>query len=185
MPVFGEQANQYGSERKLKEMLYSKGDWIVHAQYGVGQVKGVDSKKLNGVVKRYLRVKTLDGEYWLPSDRMNVDYIRPVASSETFRGAMTTIRRSPEPLNGDHKLRAKEISAQLENGALIRIARLLRDLYGRGRIEKLNMSEEDTFNRLRKRFIDEWVIASGLEREVAEARLDEALELSVTKAIAE
>ena len=116
---------------------------------------------------------------------MDVGYIRPIASSETFRGAMTVIRKSPEPLNGDHKLRAKEISAQLENGALIRIARLIRDLYGRGRIEKLNMSEEDTFNRIRKRFIDEWVIASGLERDVAEQRLDEALEHSVNKVLVE
>jgi RNA polymerase-interacting CarD/CdnL/TRCF family regulator len=167
----------------MKEILYSKGDWIVHAQYGVGEVKGVDRKKLSGVEKRYLRVKTLDGEYWLPSDRTNVDYIRPVASSETFRGAMTTIRRSPEPLNGDHKVRAREISAQLETGALIRIARLIRDLYGRGRIDKLNMSEEDTFHRIRKRFIDEWVIAAGLEREVAEQRLDEALDISVNKVL--
>ncbi|HUF38100.1 MAG TPA: CarD family transcriptional regulator [Anaerolineales bacterium] len=169
----------------MKEILYSKGDWIVHAQYGVGEVKGVDSKSLNGQEKRYLRVQTLDGEYWLPSDRMNVDYIRPIASSETFRGAMTTIRKSPEPLNGDHKVRAKEISAQLENGALIRVARLIRDLYGRGRIEKLNMSEEDTYNRIRKRFIDEWVIAAGLEREEAEQRLEEALVLSVKKVLEE
>jgi RNA polymerase-interacting CarD/CdnL/TRCF family regulator len=169
----------------MKEILYSKGDWIVHAQYGVGEVRGVDSKSLNGEEKRYLRVKTLDGEYWLPSDRTDVDYIRPVASSETFRGAMTTIRKEPEPLNGDHKVRAREISAQLETGALIRIARLIRDLYGRGRIDKLNMSEEDTYNRIRKRFIDEWVIAAGLARDEAEHRLDEALELSVNKVIVE
>lgn len=165
----------------MKEILYGEGDWIVHAHYGVGEVKGIDLKQLDGKEIKYLRVKTLEGEYWLPTNRTDVDYIRPVASSETFRGAMTTIRKTPEPLSGDHKQRGKEISLQLETGALIRIARLIRDLHGRGKIEKLNMSEEDTLYRIRKRFIDEWVISADIDRATAEQKLDDALTQSIGK----
>ena len=28
--------------------LLDKGDWIVHARYGVGQVKGIEKKELEG-----------------------------------------------------------------------------------------------------------------------------------------
>ena len=165
----------------MSDSLYEVGDWIVHNHYGVGEIRGIDVRRLNGVEKKYLRVKTLDGEYWLPTENTDVDYIRPISSGSTFRKVLSTIRKLPQPLPDDHKVRAKEISRMLENGALVRMARLIRDLYGRGYKVKLNMSEEDTMLRIRKRFIDEWVVAAGIEKAQAEAKLDRALQESVQK----
>ena len=32
---------------KVQQNTYSKGDWIVHAHYGVGQVRGIEKKEFN------------------------------------------------------------------------------------------------------------------------------------------
>jgi RNA polymerase-interacting CarD/CdnL/TRCF family regulator len=165
----------------MTNALYEQGDWIVHAQYGVGEVRGVDRKTMNGVEITYLRVRTSNGEYWLPREHTDVDYIRPVSSTSTFRKALSTIRKKPEELDKDHKARAKEIANYLATGALIRVARLIRDLHGRARTQKLNMSEEDVLIRIRNRFIDEWVVAARIDKRKAEAKLDEALNDSVSK----
>ena len=59
---------------------FVKGDWIVHALYGVGRVYGREIKILEGEENEYLRIKTNDSYYWLLIENMNADYIRPLAS---------------------------------------------------------------------------------------------------------
>jgi RNA polymerase-interacting CarD/CdnL/TRCF family regulator len=40
----------------IQPATYSKGDWIVHAYYGVGQVKGIEKKELEGEKKLFFKV---------------------------------------------------------------------------------------------------------------------------------
>ena len=65
---------------KIQSSAYSKGDWIVHTHYGVGQVRGIEKKVLDGENKLFFRVKTFDGVYWLSVVRTDVEYIRPITS---------------------------------------------------------------------------------------------------------
>ena len=46
---------------------FSKGDWIVHANYGIGQIKAKETKVLEQEKQAFYRVKTFDGVYWLPA----------------------------------------------------------------------------------------------------------------------
>ena len=163
------------------EPLYAKGDWIVHSRYGVGQVQGKDKKKLNGKERLYLKVKTANSEFWLPANKTDVDHIRPVAYKSTFRNTLTTIRRKPKALSDNFRTRQKHIADILDNGALIKIARLIRDLHGRQYAKQLTMHEQDIYNRIKGRFIDEWAISAGIAPQAAEQRLEEALLQSVNK----
>lgn len=163
------------------EPLYEEGDWIVHSRYGVGQVQGKDEKELNGKLCTYLKVKTANSEFWLPANKTDVEHIRPVAYKATFQNTLTTIRKKPEQLSDNFRIRQKHISDVLDNGALIKIARLIRDLYARQYSKQLTMNEQEVFSRIKKRFIDEWAISAGLDPQDANRRLDEALAQSVTK----
>lgn len=163
------------------EPLYAKGDWIVHSRYGVGQVQGKDKKQLNGKERTYLKVKTANSEFWLPAEKTDVDHIRPVAFKSTFQNTLTTIRKKPKMLSDNFRTRQKHISEVLDNGALIKIARLIRDLNARQYYKQLTMNEQDVFNRIKDRFIDEWSISAGLDPAEASRRLDDALLQSAKK----
>jgi len=49
---------------------YTKGDWIVHARYGVGQVKGMEKKLIEGEKKLFYKVKTFNGASKVACDRV-------------------------------------------------------------------------------------------------------------------
>lgn len=160
---------------------YQVGEWIVHANYGVGQITGMEKKSLEGKEYKFLIVEALTCKYWLPVNKTDVDHVRPLSSADNFKSALTLIKKKPDILAKDYKARAKQIAERLANCSLVEQARLIRDLSGRRLTKKSNVSDDDVFYRIQKRFIDEWVIATEIERDEAEEKLEHALQLSANK----
>ena len=165
----------------VQPAAYSKGDWIVHAHYGVGQVKGIEKKELEGEKKLFFKVKTFDGIYWLSVVRTNVEYIRPITSEHQIKRALTIVRKPPEKLPENHAKRSKLISEALNNPGLYPKARMIRDLNGKQEESKLNFTEEDAFLKMKKQFLNEWSVVQDMDREVLEEKLERALETSLEK----
>jgi RNA polymerase-interacting CarD/CdnL/TRCF family regulator len=165
----------------MQPAAYSKGDWIVHARYGVGQVKGIEKKELEGEKKLFFRVKTFDGIYWLSVTRTDVEYIRPITSEHQIKRALTIIRRPPKELPENHTKRSKLISEALKESSLYPKARMLRELNGKQQESKLNFTEEDAFLKMKKQFLNEWSVVTDMERGVLEEKLEKALETSAGK----
>lgn len=135
---------------KLQPSAYSKGDWIVHTHYGVGQVRGIEKKVLEGEKKLFFRVKTFDSVYWLSVVKTDVEYIRPITSEYQLKKALTIIRRPPKELPKDHNQRGKAIVEALKDPALYPKARMIRDLNGRQQESRLNFTEEDALAKMKK-----------------------------------
>jgi len=165
----------------LHTAVYSKGDWIVHANYGVGQVRGIEKKELDGEKKIFFRVKTFEGVYWLSVTKTDVEYIRPITSEHQLNRALTILRQPPEKLPENHTVRSKLIAETLRNPALYPKARMLRDLNGKQQESKFNFTEEDAFLKIKKQLLNEWSVVKGMEREVLEEKLEVALETSAAK----
>ena len=160
---------------------YAKGNWIVHANYGVGQIKGREKKVLNGEKQTFLRVKTFNGVYWLPVENKDVDHIRPISSKNKIGRALTLIRKPPKKLPKDHKRRGKKIYQGLRDVSLYSKARIIRDLHGRKVSSRLNQSEEDIFKKITKQFLNEWSIVCDEDSEILIEKLEEALQTSIEK----
>jgi RNA polymerase-interacting CarD/CdnL/TRCF family regulator len=160
---------------------YEVGEWIVHANYGVGQIKGVETKSLDGREYNFLIVEALNCKYWLPVNKTDVEHVRPLSTEENFKSALKLIKKKPDTLAKDYKARAKQIAERLSNCSLIEQARLIRDLSGRRLTKKSNVSDDDVFYRIQKRFLDEWVVATEIDRNDAEAMLEDALQVSAKK----
>ena len=160
---------------------YSTGDWIVHAHYGVGQVKGIEKKVLEGEKKLFFKVKTFDGVYWLSVVKTNVEYIRPITSEHQIKRALTIIRRPPKQLSENHTQRNKAISDALNDPSIYAKARMIRDLNGKQQESRLNFTEEDAFLKMKKQLLNEWSVVQDIDRKVLEEKLDKALETSVEK----
>ncbi len=169
----------------IQPATFSKGDWIVHARYGVGQVKGLEKKELEGEKKLFFKVKTFDGVYWLSAVRTDAEHIRPITSENQIKRALTIIRRPPKELPENHTLRHKLVIETLKDPSLYPKARMIRDLNGKQYETKLNFTEEDAFLMLKKQLLNEWSVIQDTDRSILEKKLDQALETSIEKITAE
>jgi RNA polymerase-interacting CarD/CdnL/TRCF family regulator len=164
------------------QQTYSTGDWIVHAYYGVGQVKGRDKKTLAGEKQSFFKVKTFNGVYWLPIKKADVDHIRPLASKYQIRRALSLIRKAPKILPNDYKIRGKAISKALKDVSLYAKARMIRDLNGKKYSSKLNISDQEALEKMKKQFLNEWAVIKDENKQELEEKLNEALHSSIEKA---
>ena len=165
----------------LKKDEYKKGDWIVHAYHGVGQIKGLDTKAIDGVKKTYFRVKTNTITYWLPVENSDVGHIRPVASKNKFTRSLDIIRKEPHEMAQDFRVREKDISEAFSACSIKSLAALIRDLYGWRIVHgKKSMRDGDTLNKAKNLFINEYAIAVDVDFEDARKILETALKQSVS-----
>lgn len=162
----------------VQQSTYTEGDWIVHAHYGVGQVRATEKKELDGEKQIFHRVKTFDGEYWLSVSGANVEHIRPIASEYQINRALTMVRKSPERLPENHTERSKVINEAVKDPSLYTKACMIRDLNGREQESRLNFAEEDALSKMKKQFLDEWSVIKNVDREILEEKLDQALNTS-------
>ena len=162
----------------VQESTYERGDWIVHARYGVGQVRELEKKKLDGAQKEFLRVRTSDSEYWLSLSRMDAEYIRPVTSEYKINKALRMIGKAPKELPEKHSERIKVINEAINDPSLYTKARMIRDLNGKEQETKLNFTEEDALIKMRKQFLDEWSVIKDVDRSILEEKLNKALNMS-------
>jgi RNA polymerase-interacting CarD/CdnL/TRCF family regulator len=160
---------------------FSKGDWIVHAHYGIGQIKGKETKVLEQEKQAFYRVKTFNGVYWLPVENVDVDHIRPVASKRQIKRALTLIRKPPDELPDNHRSRKKEISQVFKDLSLYSKARMIRDLHGKRVSSRLNFSEGDAYEKMKKQFLNEWSVIRSEDRATLEKKLQQALMTSIEK----
>lgn len=162
-------------------LIYSTGDWLVHTFYGVGQVLGLDEKEMDGEINKYLKVETFNGIYWLSMKNISTRRVRPVSAKSTFKNSLSAIRKKPEKMAEDFRVRAAQITTVIRDGSLIRLARLIRDLSGKFRTVRLTQTEEEYFKDAKKRFINEYSVAADLDHNAAEKKLLKALENSASK----
>ncbi|TAK12879.1 MAG: hypothetical protein EPO32_07075 [Anaerolineae bacterium] len=158
---------------------FVKGDWIVHALYGIGQIMKTENRPINGRNQRCFLVETRDCEYWVPVGTEANPRIRPVVSPERLRRALTALRKEPILMDQDHRVRKTLIHTVMKDGLFLEMARLIRDLYGRARLSKLNDTEKNALDGIMERFAREWAVSADIPMDEARAKLESTLEQSL------
>jgi CarD family transcriptional regulator len=159
-----------GSER------FKNGDWIVHPSYGVGRIKKVERKRLDGQQLEYFRVEAHETAYWIPLDGMEESRARKVISQADFRKAVRLLENPPRQMDESYKKRRKRINEVLSEGLLRPTIRLVRDLWARNHKKRLNDTEKGALRRIMDTLVDEWAITEGISPEEANAQLNELLD---------
>jgi RNA polymerase-interacting CarD/CdnL/TRCF family regulator len=142
---------------------FRKGDWVSHLQYGVGQVEGKENKTLGGESQEYYKVQTRNGVYWIPTDKLDPERIRPVVSDKKLQKAIAILESPAELMAGKHTDRKKRIDDVISMGDLEGFCALLRDLHGKRAAGKLNTTEQRAHTSIKKKIAAEW----SATREVA------------------
>ena len=162
---------------------YSKGDWIVHSHYGIGQIKGIDKKGISGEETRYYRIQTTDSTFWMPVDQMDSEILRPLSSPAEIQKAVAALQKPAKEMSSNYKTRQSRIRDVQDRNTPRAIARLIRDLRARQR-EKgaLNKTERSAFRTLKQRLVEEWAIVTDAKSEKIASKLDNLLNPNATAA---
>lgn len=160
---------------------YRPGDWIVHLHHGVGEIECIEEKELGGDSTTYYKVVTKNKTLWVPLDKAENRWFRPLASDEEFDEIIDILRKPPREMHSNHNTRKARINSVKSSGSLQELARLIRDLWGRRAQRRLNNTEERALRRFTDRFLREWSVCKGLDEEEARQRMQTILQQSVAE----
>ena len=162
---------------------YVADDWIVHSQYGIGQIQHIEVKEITGEKTRYYKVKTNDSLFWMPVDQMDDDVIRPLFTPEEIEEAIAILQNPAKEMSTNYKIRQNRIQDSRDQNTPQSIARIVRDLQARKNNKGvLNSSERNAFLSLKERLVTEWSIVIGLDTIEVEAKLDALLDSEISTA---
>lgn len=154
---------------------YKRGDWIVHRNYGVGQIKGIEQKSISGKMHQYFRVHSAKSTFWVPMESQD-DYLRPLVTQNECQEIMRIFQRPPRQMHRNFRKRQTRIRAVEKGDSLLEIARLIRDLAARRLQTNLNGTERRAFRELKRRFLVEWRTSMGYNEREAQHRLNALLD---------
>ena len=163
-------------------VAYHPGDWIVHLHHGVGEIASIEEKELGGDRSTYYKVVTDDSTLWVPLDKAENRWFRPVCSRDEFDEIIDILRRPPQEMHNNHLARKRRIHSVKSNGSLEEMARLIRDLWGRRTERQLNNTEENALRRFTERLLREWAVCMGVDEEEARDHMQEILQKSTAQA---
>jgi RNA polymerase-interacting CarD/CdnL/TRCF family regulator len=155
-----------------------KGDWVVHAYHGIGQVMGFSSKIIGGEKSECLEIKTDNLTCWLPITDSGIKHIRHMSTPANFEEALGAIGDQPELLSEDFRVRTGYINEEIAKGSLISRARIIRDINGRNGRKSIEFNEKNTLQKLKSQFVEEFMLVCKLNNQTAQTRLEKALQKS-------
>lgn len=172
----GEQANGGASSAmKLKDFGMARGEWIIHANHGIGQVARLEEKTVGGDNQAYIRVEGQKYDWWISVDSIDETPIRPLRKPSTFKRALRLLKDEPEELPKDAKERRRHIIDMLSVGSPAALCKVVRDLTAMSRTRQLPEEDKRILNKYRQTLLDEWTITLATEKGDAAERLEEYL----------
>ena len=151
---------------------YAIEDWVVHQHYGVGQIKKVEIKPINGKRVICFRVKIKNGVFWFPTNLLENPRVRPVSTQRTINKALKLLKTINEDLDTDRKVWKSKIDQAKSNCDLLEMCQLIRDLVTLKKLRKLNQTEEEALDYLKECVLREWSVSTHTDLEMNRAKLD-------------
>lgn len=159
-----------------KAQTYSMGDWIVHRNYGIGQIKKKEQKTIGGKNTLYYRVSTHNGTFWLPVKKADNERVRPLTTRNGMRKVIEILKAPPHEMKDDHRERRSRINQVKISSSLEEIARLINDLSARKTVGRLNSIEQRALTTLTECLVSEWSVCMQITREEAQYALEQILQ---------
>ncbi len=162
---------------------YSIGDWVVHTNYGVGQIKAIEVKPYHGESIECFKAKTKDSTFWFPTNKDDNPRIRLVSSKDLIQKAIKSLRRKPSNITKDKKFWKKKIHEVKTDGDMIDVCKLVRDLTAQSSHRNLVQSEQNALSHLKERLLKEWAVIVGSKVEEIRPQLQAYIQESQAKII--
>jgi len=162
---------------KKQAYPYAPGDWIVHRNFGIGQITAVETKSIGAHDTAYYKIEAHNAStIWSPVTSGD-ELLRPVATEEAFAEVVRVMQRPSRRMHTHFQTRMARIRKVSREGNPVMLARTVRDLWARrNRRGHLSTTEESHWRRLTERLIAEWTVSMGLEESQVNKKMYTLLE---------
>ena len=158
------------------QVNFQVGDQVVHWTYGPGEVIQLDEKALSGRTEQYYVVQVNDMTLFVPINDQGQTSLRLPTPADEFEHLFAVLKSPEEPLSGDRWERKTQLMAQMKDGRLESICKVIRDLNAFQHTKKLNDNDVAILERAQNFLLNEWHISLGIPRSEAEVQLHKLLE---------
>lgn len=163
---------------------YEIGQWVVHSQYGVGQIKQIENIPLHGDLhskEKCFMVQTSDGVFWFPVEENENPRIRPISSKKKLKNALQTLQEPPEDTDAHYNVFKGRINTAKSDGSLKTSLKLVRDILARNAVKKLNMLEERALKFHTDRLVQEWSLCMQMDESEVLRRFNNLLQEKISQ----
>lgn len=154
---------------------YAPGDWVVHRHHGIGKIESTETKNIGDQSNTYCKIRTFNSTIWLPAEKMNEEWLRPLASPSEIYKALDILVSPPRPAPDNINSRKSRVKKVDSNDAPAEIARLLRDLLALKREKNKNLiqAEREALRHFTDCFLAEWSVSADIPIEEAKQEFEE------------
>lgn len=152
-------------------MSYNQGESVVHHQFGVGTVVGIETMNVNEELRQFYRVSFDRTMLWVPVAGSSSG-IRPITTKGNLAPFREVLKSSPSAFEGDFRQRQAEMTRRVDSGTFQGLCEIVRDLSARLSGKPLNLYEFTLLKRSREALITEWSAASGCSSDQALDEID-------------
>ncbi len=163
-------------------MKFQVGDTVMHWNYGLGQITGMEERLVTGTSQLYYVLRIKDLSVWVPADKSAGERMRPPTSARSFKKLLAVLGGSADDLSDDRRERKLQLHAKMSAGTAESICHVLRDLTTRELNRPLNDDDRATLERARAMLLGEWVYALQVPPDQAEHDLHKILKPTATQA---
>ncbi len=159
--------------------MFKIGDKIVYPMHGAGTIDSIEKKEFLGEVKDYfiLKMPIGDMDISIPTSKINDMNIRDVITKEEGDEVLKILDEDPSDMSENWTTRYRQNQEILKTGDVYEIARMVRNLAILDKDKGLSTTEKKLLNRSRRILASELVMAGSLDKEEAEAMIDESIGL--------
>jgi RNA polymerase-interacting CarD/CdnL/TRCF family regulator len=143
-------------------MLFQIGDKVIHWTHGLGEIVRIEEKTIDGCLTNCYVVRTSDLLIWVPVNDLQQRSLRAPASPDEFTRLFAILTKPGEMLLEDRESRKKQLMAQMRDGQLASICRVVRDLTHFKRSAKLNDQEKSILEKAVNSLLIEWSYSLGI-----------------------
>jgi RNA polymerase-interacting CarD/CdnL/TRCF family regulator len=143
-------------------MSFHVGDKVIHWSYGLGEIVHIEEKPILGHPTKCYVFRTADLTIWIPINDVQQHSLRSPTSPEEFVKLSSILTSPGEKLVEDRALRKDQLMAQMRDGQLASICRVVRDLTHFKRSTKLNDQEKSILERAMNSLLTEWTYSLAM-----------------------
>src|ERR1700753_3716265 len=125
-------------------MAFTVGETVVYPHHGAALIEAIETRTIKGIERSYLVLKVAQGDLTVrvPADNVELVGVRDVVGQDGLEKVFEVLRapHTEEPTNWSRRYKAN--LEKLASGDVIKVAEVVRDLWGREQERGLSAGEK-------------------------------------------
>lgn len=158
-------------------MIFQVGDQIAHPMHGAGVISGIESRKINGVVRDYYVLQLPVGamQVMIPVDSCEAIGVRSIVDAQEADRILAAIPSIEVEETQNWNKRYRENMLKIKSGKLEDVAEVIKSLMIRDSDRGLSTGERKILHSAKQILVSELALSKGVPQEHIEKLLFDAI----------